>query len=329
MGFVIRASAHYLPRTRLSADQLDSRLGLPAGRCRQRYGVEFRHYAAADETALFMGAQAAESALTEAELDLADIDLLLCASGTNHQALPYNAAGLLQALESPTPIASFDVNATCLSFVAALDVADAMLARGRHRRVLIVSSEVAKIGVHDQDTEAATLFADGAAAFILEASDDARGLLTSHFQTHRQGYDYCQIRAGGSGLHPRHHGAEAAEAGSYFEMQGKALYRLVAQLAPDFIETGLAPTGLKLSDIDYYVPHQASHAGLANLTRQLNLDPVKVINCFATHGNQIAASIPMALDQLRHQRAIEPGRTTALLFGSAAGLALGMAVVRL
>ncbi|WP_198650571.1 3-oxoacyl-ACP synthase III family protein [Saccharospirillum mangrovi] len=329
MAFVIRASAHYLPRTQLSAEQLDVRLGLPAGHCRQRYGVDVRHYAEADESALFMGAEAAQAALNEAGLTLADIDLLLSASGTNHQALPYNAAGLLHAMQSPAPLASFDVNATCLSFLAALDLADAWIARGRHRRVLIVSSEVAKVGVHDHDTEAATLFADGAAAFILEASDDNRGLITSHFQTHTQGYDYCQIRAGGSGLHPSRHGAEVTTAGSYFEMQGKALYRLVAQLAPDFIERGLAPSGLKLSDIDYYVPHQASHAGLANLTRQLNLDPAKVVNCFARYGNQIAASIPMALDHLRRHRPIEPGRTTALLFGSAAGLALGMGVVRL
>ncbi|PTY38809.1 hypothetical protein BGP77_10140 [Saccharospirillum sp. MSK14-1] len=328
MSFIIRASASYLPRNAISAEQLDQRLGLPEGRCRSRFGVEKRHYAAPDETSLYMGAHAAQRALNDAGLSLADVDLLLCASGTNHQALPYNAAGLLRTLNASTPIASMDVNATCLSFLAALDLADAALARGRYQRILIVSSEVAKIGVHDHEIEAATLFADGAAAFILDASECQSGLLTSRFRTYPEGYELCQIRAGGSGLHPRQYGAEAAAEGSYFEMQGKALYRLVAQLAPDFIQQGLAPLGLTLADIDYYVPHQASHAGLVNLVRQLNLDNHKVINRFATLGNQIAASIPIALDDLLRNRPTSD-QQTVLLFGSAAGLALGMGVLRL
>lgn len=328
MSFTIRASASYLPRDVISAEQLDQRLNLPLGSCRSRYGVDTRHYAAADETSLYMGAQAAQSALDEAGLKLADIDLLLCASGTNHQALPYNAAGLLHALGAAVPIASMDVNASCLSFLAALDLADAALARGRYRRLMIVSSEVARIGVLDSDIEAATLFADGAAAFILEADDSDSGLLASRFHTYPEGYQLCQIRAGGSALHPHRHGAEAQAAGSYFEMQGKALYRLVSRLAPDFIKQGLAPSGLSLADIDYYVPHQASHAGLVNLVRQLALDNDKVINRFATLGNQIAASLPMALDYLLRNRPVASGQTV-LLFGSAAGLALGMGVLRL
>lgn len=329
MSFVIRASACYLPRQRISAEELDRRLQLAPGEARARYGVDSRHYASADESALFMGSQAAQSALDEAQLQLADIDLLLCASGTNHQALPYNAAGLLHALRAPVALASMDINATCLSFLAALDMADAALARGRYRRLMIVCSEVAKIGVHDSDTEAATLFADGAAAFILEASDGVSGLLTSRFRTYPEGYDLCQIRAGGSGLHPRDHGAQAAAEGSYFEMHGKALYRLVSKLAPDFIHSALDAAQLRLADIDYYVPHQASHTGLVHLVRQLELAPEKVINRFATMGNQIAASLPIALDYLLRQRPVVAGQTKVLLFGSAAGLALGMGVLQL
>lgn len=328
MSFTIRASASYLPRQAITAEQLDHRLNLPEGSCRSRYGVDTRHYAAADETALFMGAQAAQAALNEAGLSLADIDLLLCASGTSHQALPYNAAGILSVLKAEVPIASMDVNATCLSFLAALDLADAALARGRYQRILIVSSEVAKIGVLDHEIETASLFADGAAAFILEASNSDSGLLTSRFHTYPEGYELCQIRAGGSGLHPRQHGAEAAAQGSYFEMQGKALYRLVSRLAPDFIQQGLAPLGLTLADIHYYVPHQASHAGLVNLVRQLDLDNDKVINRFASMGNQIAASLPIALDYLLRNRPTSTGQRV-LLFGSAAGLSLGMGVLQL
>ncbi|ABC32181.1 3-oxoacyl-[acyl-carrier-protein] synthase III [Hahella chejuensis KCTC 2396] len=328
MSFVIRSSACYLPQGKVSAEELDQRLSLEPGTCRRRYGVDYRHYASPSETALFMGAEAARAALDRAELQWADIDLLVCASGTPHQALPYNAAGILAELQIAEPLATMDVNASCLSFLAALEFSHCAIASGRYRRVMIVSSEVAKIGVQDVKPETATLFADGAAAFVLEASKNSAGLLTSLFQTYPEGYSLCQIRAGGSGLHPTRNPMEAVAEGSYFEMHGKALYKMVSKLAPDFIRHGLGKAQLTLSDIAHIVPHQASHAGLAHLVHRLGLDNDKVVNLFATMGNQVAASLPIALDHLLRNKRVARGEQV-MLFGSAAGLSLGLGVLSL
>lgn len=328
MTFIVRSSACYLPEKKVSALDLDRQLNLPDGICESRYHVEYRHYAARHETALFMAAQAAKSALQEVDMTLADIDLVICASGTSHQALPYNAAGIVKEMRQPADVASMDINSSCLSFLSAMEVSQALIISGRYQRILIVSSEVASVGIDNARPEIATMFGDGSAAFILQASDCRGGFHSSLFRTYPQGYSLCQIRAGGSNLHPSHASEKVFTDGAYFEMQGKELYRLVASLSPAFIDQGLHAAGLKKSDIDYIVPHQASGAGLAHLTRRLGFSADRVVNIFSRMGNQIAASLPMALHELIKSKRSMVGRDL-LLIGSGAGLTMGLGILSL
>lgn len=328
MSFNIRSSAVYLPENIVTAEQLDERLDLTHGTCRRRYGVEKRHYSQPHETALYMGANAALEAMEAAGYTLEDMDLLIYASGTSFQALPYNAAGLLAQLGGGTGIASVDINSSCLSFLSALEYSHCLMKCQRHRRVLLVSSEVASVGIRESNVEAATLFADGAAAYILELSDDADGLITSLFRTYPEGYSLCQIRSGGSHYHPSVVGAEKLIEGSYFEMEGRKLYKYAAKLLPEFISDGLIRADLSVDDIDYIVPHQASYAGLAHISKRLGFNSDRVVDIFSSMGNQISVSIPCALHHLRTTYDIQPGQKV-LLIGTAAGLSLGMGVITL
>ncbi|MDA7746542.1 hypothetical protein N8878_04340, partial [Psychromonas sp.] len=101
MPFKILASATYLPDHKITATELDDRLNLKHGTCFKRYGVEHRHFASGKESAVFMGCEAIKTVLDDAQLQLNDIDLLISASATSHQVLPYNAASLLAELDSP------------------------------------------------------------------------------------------------------------------------------------------------------------------------------------------------------------------------------------
>jgi len=328
MSFTVVGSGCYLPERSVSADELDVKLGLKPGSCAKRYYVEQRHYAAKHETALFMGARAANSALQAAGLKLSDVDLLICASGTNHQALPYNAAGVVREMGQHGAIASMDINTSCLSFLSALEVSQALIAVGRYQRILIVSSEVASVGLENKNPEIASMFGDGSAAFVLDSNHDKTGFSSSLFRTYPKGYDLCQIRAGGSNLHPSVNSEMSYSEGAYFEMQGHKLYRMVAQLSPAFIDDGLNNAGLTKSDIDHIVPHQASGLGLEHLTKRLGFPTDRVVNIFSKVGNQIAASLPTALhellvtnDNLKNKK--------LMLVGSGAGLTLGFGILSL
>ncbi|RYE83527.1 MAG: hypothetical protein EOO65_03805, partial [Methanosarcinales archaeon] len=114
---------------------------------------------------------------------------------------------------------SFDVNQTCLSFLAALDVAAMGFATGRFKRALVVSSDIASAGLDWETPASAAIFGDGAAAVCLEArsDDDGPALLSRRFETYGDGRDLAVLRSGGTRVRAED-GYEALLEGSRFRM---------------------------------------------------------------------------------------------------------------
>ncbi|WP_369934394.1 3-oxoacyl-[acyl-carrier-protein] synthase III C-terminal domain-containing protein [Xanthomonas tesorieronis] len=325
----ILGTGDYLPTRQVASDSFDQRWGKPAGWTLRHAGVRVRHYAGDEEPASLMGERAARAALAAAQLQPHDVDCVISACSVMEQAIPCSAALLHARLGlQGSGLAAFDVNATCLSFVAALDLAACAIAAGRYRRVLIVSSEIASVGLNGEDMDTAPLFGDGAAAVVLGADNGDSGsqLLAAHLETYSEGTAHCRVRAGGTRLRLEH-GIDALRAGSLFEMNGRATYRLAAAKLPGFLQRLLDKAGVELAQVQRIVPHQASAKALRHLQVALRLAPDTLVDVIGERGNQMAASIPSAL-----HRAIADGRIVRgdliALVGSGAGLAFGGAVLR-
>lgn len=322
----ILGTGHALPKRRVSSQALDKQLHLTAGTVAKVSGVIQRYFAACDETAANLGAQAAQRALTAAQLSLSDIDCLVCVSGTMDQGLPYNAALLHRELGlSDAAVPAFDINASCLSFLAALDTLSFPLSAGRYRHILLVAADLASCGLNWQRLKASAIFGDGAAAVIIGKAHAGQGLLASDLMTLSEGADFCRIPAGGSRFHPSRIDRPFAPL-TQFHMDGKRVFKLAAQYLPAFVERLLQRAKLCKADIDRVVPHQASHLALSHIGKRLGFASEKVVNIFAGYGNQVAASLPTALDiAIRDGRIIRGNRI--LLLGTGAGLSLGGAVM--
>ncbi|WP_211268092.1 3-oxoacyl-[acyl-carrier-protein] synthase III C-terminal domain-containing protein [Suttonella ornithocola] len=198
---------------------------------------------------------------------------------------------------------------------------------GRYRRVLLVGADLASCGLNWQHLEASAIFGDGAAAVIISNEGGGR-LLASDFMTISEGVDYCCIPAGGSRYHHnRGVCVEEFSALAHFQMQGKAVFKLASQYLPDFLTRLLAKAKLSLSEIDWIVPHQASHLALQHMQQRLGFAAEKVVNIFAHYGNQVAASLPTALDIAISKGDIHRGQTI-LLLGTGAGLSIAGAVLQ-
>lgn len=319
----ILGTGQYLPEQIVSSGQLDERLNLPAGWCEKASGVSVRHFVA-DETTSQMGALAAVQAMKQAGIDLGEIDCLVSASGVMEQAIPCTAALILEQLGGgELSIPAYDINATCLSFLAALDTLSYLVAAGRYRHVLIVSSEVASAGLNWEDRESCILFGDGAAAAVIGRAepDELSSILTSRIETYITGAHFCEIRGGGTRLHPRHYSEETKE-DYLFRMDGKSVFRKSAELMPGFMQRLLEPVQLSIDQFKLVIPHQASGSAMELLRRRLGIESDRFMMNIQNHGNTIAASIPMAL-----HAAIEEGRITRgdqiMLLGTSAGLSLG------
>lgn len=325
-GFRIAGSATYLPIGSVDAAHLDRLTQQPAGSTARRFGVVRRHWAGPEETSSFMAASAARLALDEAGWDPASLDVIIGACGVMEQPIPGTSVLVQRRLGlGESGIGCFDVNATCLSFLLALDRALAGFALGQWSRVLIVSADIASAALDFSDPEASVLFADGAAAFVLEAGGPHRRL-AHRFQTYGDAADVCRLEAGGTRVRLED-GLDRFQAAAKFRMDGREVFRATSRRFPPFLAALLETAGVGAEEIDLIVPHQASAAALEHLKRSLPGGHDKTIDLFAEVGNQIATSLPFALHTARSQGRLKPGDRT-LLIGSSAGVSLGGAVIR-
>ncbi len=320
----IIATGKALPARQVWSAQLDEQLGLPRGYVAKKSGIDSRYFA--DDALLqsSLGAQALQQACQHHDIDPNSIDLLLCANGIPEQALPCTASRILAAASLSAGIAAYDVNASCVSFVAALHQAACLLQCGAYRRIAIVSSELASRGIDWTDHETALIFGDGAAAVIVEAGGQGQGCAAYRLAVHPEGVTHCEIRAGGTRCNPA---VGMTPADHQFHMAGKRVFKLASKLMPEFLETLFAPLGYGPQDIDVVVPHQASALSLHHLRARLGFTEAQVVDIYASHGNQVAASIPTALHEAMRQGRLGPGQT-ALLIGTAAGFGMAGMVLR-
>lgn len=318
--FRILGTGHALPQRAVLSSELDAGLQLPIGTVQQTGGVTVRYVAGATETAASMAAQAANAALLAAGLSWDDIDCLVSASGTMDQAMPSNAALIHHQLGLTRPIPAFDINASCLGFLMALDTLSWALNGGQYQRILVVASDIASCGLNWQELTTAAIFGDGAAAAVISSEGPMR-ILASSFQTYSEGAHFCEIPAGGTRFHPTRTELDFGPL-AQFRMDGKGVFRLAAKQMPPFVEALLQKAGVTAAELDWIVPHQASHLAISHIRERLGFAPERVINIFADYGNQVAASLPTALDIAVRDGRIQRGHKV-LMLGTGAGLSIG------
>lgn len=326
----IRGLAAYRPSIERRSTDLDAVFQKPSGWTEAEFGIISRRYADPEETSSRMAASAARLALAEAGWQEGQFDVLIGACGVMEQPIPSTSVLVQSALGlGRSGIAAFDINQTCLSFLAAFDVAAMGIASGRWRRVLIVSSDIASAGLDPAVPQTAAIFGDGAAAVCIEACEDATGagLLARGFETYGNCSNLATLRAGGTRLRIED-GYDALVAGSKFEMNAFGIFKAAARCLPRLIDRVLADAGFTRETIDLIVCHQASAPGLSHLRHLFGGHPDRVVDIFATHGNQIAASLPVALSHAVEMGRAKPG-SNILLLGTAAGISAGAMVVRL
>jgi 3-oxoacyl-[acyl-carrier-protein] synthase III len=324
LPIAILSSGKALPGRKISSAELDARLSKPAGWVQKRSGVDYRYHAHNHESQSVIAAQALHDALARGAIEPGSVDLLISAAGVQEQSLPSTAALILDhaGLRPGTP--GLDVSASCLSFPVALHVAAALLNASAYRRIAIVSSDLASRGVDWRHAEASLIFGDGAAAVIVERGDGTRGIEGYQLRTWPEGKAYCEIRAG-TLRNPR---LGACESDFLFQMDGKRVFRLAASVMDGLLADLLGEAHLSLDDVDTIVPHQASHLGMRHVAERLRVPAGKIVDIYATHGNQVAASIPTALHEAFVTGRAEPGRRV-MLIGTAAGVSVGGMILKL
>ncbi len=318
----IAATGIYRPESVLLASVLDAAQGWPSGTTARRSGVTARRRAGAEESASMMAAAALAAAGGDR---LGHIDRLVVTSIMPEQPIPTTAALVAKRLDLTPGLMTYDVNASCLGFLQALEGAAAAVTLGLSRCVGVVAVEQATLGLDESDDATAPLFGDGAAAAIVIPAEGKAGILAHRLETYPEGVSLCEIRAGGSRWNLRRPPPSPRD--YLFRMDGRGLARLAMDRLPGFIDKVLAEAGVARSELACVIPHQASRLGLKFLRRWLGPQGPVMIDILADHGNQVTASLPTALHVAVTEGHLRRG-DLALMVGTAAGFGMGAMLFR-
>jgi len=284
----------------------------------ERTGIRARHFAERDVGSSALGLQAAHQALQAAGCQAVDLDLIIVATSTPDMVFP-SAASLLQRDLGVSGCPVFDVQAVCCGFIYALTVADAMIQSGAARRALVVGAEVFSRLLDFSDRSTCVLFGDGAGAVVLEASEQA-GILACDLHADGKYADILCVPGNVCG------GQILGD--PLLKMDGPAVFKLAVGVLETTARTVLEKVGLRDSDIDWLIPHQANIRIMQSTARKLKLPMSRMVVTVEQHGNTSAASIPLALDTAVRAGQVQAGQTV-LLEGVGGGFTWGSVLLKM
>ncbi len=291
---------------------------------RARTGIVERRMVGPTDTASSLGTRAALSALESANVDPADVDLVIVATISPDYVMPATAS-LIQHAIGASRAGAFDMNAGCAGFVYALSVGTSLIASGAQQTVVVVGAEAITREIDFTDRSTCVLFGDGAGALVLQASSEPAGVLSSALGSDGSGADALIVPAGGSCLPAS---VETVEARKHFlKMKGNEVYRFAVSAMTQASRDAMAGAGLGPTDIDLFVPHQANLRIIQSAARNLKLPPEKVFVNVDRYGNTSAASIPIALSEAVDQDRLHQGDRVVVV-GFGAGLSWAASVVQ-
>jgi 3-oxoacyl-(acyl-carrier-protein) synthase III len=275
-----------------------------------------------------MATWAVEDALKNAKLSITDIDTLIVATITFPFQAPSAATAILQKLGHPKA-AAFDINAACAGFSYGVAMAHDFIKSGTSKTVLVVGAEKISDFTDPNDRATAFIFADGAGAVVIGASQEA-GIGPVEWGSDADSRDAILMNP--SWIEVRDVETQLTKAGSKWPniaQEGQKVFRWAVFSMSKAANKALESAGLTVNDLDVFIPHQANIRIIESMAKEMNMpDSVVIADDVRTNGNTSAASIPLAMDALLKKQPELHGKL-ALLIGYGAGLVYAGQVVKL
>lgn len=308
-GAAIVAFGEYQPSQVVTNADLEERVETTDEWIQSRVGIKERRIAGPEDTVAGMAVAAGGKALAASGLSAEDIDLVIVATCTPQDQIPNTAATVAARLGVPAP-GAFDLNAACAGFCYALGVASDMVRGGSSRNALVIGSEKLSDWVDWDDRGTCVIFADGAGAAIVSASEE-------------QGVG--PVVWGSSGeradkIYLRDH--------RYLYQEGQAVFRWTTTELYKVALEALERAGVEPTELTAFVPHQANLRIVESIAKKLGAPQALVARDIVTAGNTSSASIPLALSRMIGRGEL-PSGSTVLTLGFGAGLVYAAQVIRI
>jgi 3-oxoacyl-[acyl-carrier-protein] synthase III len=342
MNVMIKAQiagiSYYLPEIILTNEELS--VQFPDWSPQQIFdktGIQTRHIASSDETALDLAVKAAKKLFDTGKFTPGDTDFVILCTQSPDYFLPTSSCLIQYQLGLPKKCGAFDFNLGCSGFVYGLALAKGLIETGSANQVLLLTSDTYSKYLHPQDKSVRTLFGDGAAATIItgvpsDSQDDLIGPFV--FGTDGSGADALIVKSGASRFPLEPQNSEEERTGEerfpdrYLYMNGPAIFSFTLKVVPSMVKELLSKSNLSQENIDLFVFHQANRFMLEALCKQVKINPDKFLIDLLDQGNTVSSTIPIALSNATSERNMA-GNSKAMLVGFGVGLSWAACLVTL
>ena len=321
----ISALGTYVPPRLLTNADLEKMVETNNQWITERTGIRERHIVDKGVATSDLAVEAAKKALAQRGIEASDLDAILVGTVTPDMFFPSTAC-LVQHKLGAKGAWGFDLSAACSAFLYALQVGTQFVATGAHKRVMVIGADVMSSIIDYTDRATCIIFGDGAGAVILEAADtDSLGMIDFIHEVDGSGGCYLYMPGGGS-LHPSTHETVDAKM-HYVHQDGQAVFKFAVRKQTELCEKILERNGIKASDIDVFIAHQANKRIISATAERLGVRPERVVINIDRYGNTTAGTIPLAMDTARQEGKLKKG-DLVLLASVGAGFTVGATLLR-
>jgi 3-oxoacyl-[acyl-carrier-protein] synthase-3 len=321
----ISALGTYVPPGLLTNADLEKMVDTNNDWIMSRVGIRERHIVDKGVATSDLAVEAAKKALTQRGFAPTDIEAIIVGTVTPDMFFPSTTC-LVQEKLGAKGAWGFDLSAACSAFVYSLQVGSQFIASGAHKRVLVIGADVMSSIIDYADRATCVLFGDGAGAVILEpAEDESVGIIDFIHEVDGSGAGFLYMPGGGS-RNPTSK-ETIAKRMHYVHQDGQQVFKFAVRKQTELCQKLLERNGLKGSDIDAFIPHQANLRIINATVDRLGLRPESVIINIERYGNTTAGTIPLAMGTAVEQGKLKKG-SLVMLASVGAGFTIGATLLR-
>lgn len=310
-----------VPSERVTNEELDRRLGEPVGQWLvEKVGIHERRFMRADQTTSDLCVIAGRQALERAGVKPGDVDLVIIATDTPDHPSPATAA-VVQHKLGLTKAGGFDLNCACAGFVTALDVGSKLLLADQSvRHVLVIGAYGMSRFLDWTDKTTCTLFADGAGAVVLSASDKP-GYLGGVLGMDGSFHDALGIYAGGASQ------PAGGDVRQYVKFVKKFPKTFNVERWPQLLQGAAAKANVSLHDVKLFIFTQLNRRTIEGVMEAMGYPTARAHFTMTNWGYTGSACLPMTLHDAVEAGRLKSGDLVAFC-ASGGGISMGAAIVR-
>jgi 3-oxoacyl-[acyl-carrier-protein] synthase III len=327
----ILATGHYLPSKVLTNEELCENIPeLTSDWIIKKTGIKKRYHVTENDTASSMAVEAFNDLSSKYYIDKSDIDLVIVASFSQDYLFPPVSAKIHSLLGFKKECQIIDINTNCVGLVTALTIAsERMMCDSSLGKALVIGVEVLSRFTNPKDKETAIFFSDGASAVVLGRSSESIGFKAATFLTDSSTYESVRMRGGGSSYPVSHNFNQLDDfKNMYIEQNGLATWKQAVTNFPLVIQMLLERQNLSITDIDFFIFHQANGFLIDYLMRKMKVPLTKTYTNVEELGNTGSASIGIALSEAFSKGLIKKG-DSLVIAGVGAGFNFGACLFKI